>query len=92
MNTNKLLFDNQRQTLSFVPTALYRNLHKEQIVLWNKESYVKRIETNFNSEQKEKFRSGSLKVEIGIDHKEYSHTTKLTDLTQKSLFPICMDL
>ena len=50
-----------------------------------KASSVQFVHFKFNSEQKEKFRSGSLKVEIGIDHKEYSHTTKLTDVTIKSL-------
>ena len=38
-----------------------------------------------NDDQIEKFQSNSLQIELGIDHEEYSHTTKLTDLTQKSL-------
>ena len=50
-----------------------------------KASSVQFVHFKFNSEQKEKLRSGSLTVEIGIDHKEYSHTTKLTDVTIKSL-------
>ena len=50
-----------------------------------KASSVQFIHFKFTREQIEKFKSGSLKAEIGIDHKEYSHTTKLTDVTLKSL-------
>ena len=50
-----------------------------------KASSVQFIHFKFNEKQVEKFKSGSLNVEIGIDHKEYSHTTKLTDLNLKSL-------
>jgi hypothetical protein len=50
-----------------------------------KASSVQFIHFKFNEKQIEKFKSGSLNVEIGIDHKEYSHTTKLTDLNLKSL-------
>ena len=32
-----------------------------------------------------KLKSRSLDVQLGIDHKEYSHATKLTDITIKSL-------
>ena len=50
-----------------------------------KASSVQFIHFKFNEKQVEKFKSGSLNVEIGIDHKEYSHTTKLTEVTVKSL-------
>ena len=50
-----------------------------------KASSVQFIHFKFNDKQIEKFKSGSLNVEIGIDHKEYSHTTKLTELSLKSL-------
>jgi len=50
-----------------------------------KASSVQFIHFKFNNEQIEKFKSNSLNVEIGIDHKEYSHTTKLTDLSIQSL-------
>jgi len=50
-----------------------------------KASSVQFVHFRFNDKQIEKFRSGSFNVEIGIDHKEYSHTTKLTDLSLKSL-------
>ena len=50
-----------------------------------KASSVQFIHFKFKNEQIEKFKSGSLNVEIGIDHKEYSHTTKLTDMSLKSL-------
>ena len=50
-----------------------------------KASSVQFIHFKFNDKQIGKFKSGLLNVEIGIDHKEYSHTTKLTDITLKSL-------
>ena len=50
-----------------------------------KASSVQFIHFNFNDEQIEKFKSSSLNVEIGIDHNEYSHTTKLSEVTIKSL-------
>jgi len=50
-----------------------------------KASSVQFVHFKFNDKQIEKFKSGLLSVEIGIDHKEYSHTTKLTDLSLKSL-------
>ena len=50
-----------------------------------KASSVQFIHFKFNEKQVEKFKSGSLNVEIGIDHKEYSHSTKLTDICLKSL-------
>ncbi len=50
-----------------------------------KASSVQFIHFKFNNDQIEKFKSGSSNVEIGIDHKEYSHTTKLKDMTIKSL-------
>ena len=50
-----------------------------------KASSVQFIHFKFNDKQIEKFKLSSLNVEIGIDHKEYSHTTKLKDLSLKSL-------
>ena len=32
-----------------------------------------------------KFKSNSSLIEVGIDHNEYSHSTKLSDATVKSL-------
>jgi hypothetical protein len=50
-----------------------------------KASSVQFVHFKFNDKQIEKFKSSLSKVEIGIDHEEYSHTTKLTDLSIKSL-------
>ena len=50
-----------------------------------KASSVQFVHFKFNHKQIEKFKSCSSDVEIGIDHKEYSHTTKLTNLNLKSL-------
>ena len=38
-----------------------------------------------NDEQIEKFKSDGVEVEIGINHKEYSHTTKLSSANLSSL-------
>ena len=50
-----------------------------------KASSVQFIHFKFNNEQIEKFKSNSSLIEIGIDHSEYSHSTKLSDTTLKSL-------
>ena len=43
-----------------------------------KASSVQFIHFNFTDDQIEKFRSNSSEIELGIDHKEYSHSTKLS--------------
>ena len=50
-----------------------------------KASSVQFVHFKFNDEQIKKFKSVSLNVEIGIDHKEYTHTTMLSDINLKSL-------
>jgi hypothetical protein len=50
-----------------------------------KASSVQFIHFKLSDDQITKFKLCSQDVEIGIDHKEYSHTTKLTNLTMKSL-------
>ena len=50
-----------------------------------KASSVQFIHFKLNDDQINKFKSGSLNIELGIDHKEYSHTTKLTEDNIKSL-------
>ncbi len=50
-----------------------------------KASSVQFIHFKFNDEQIQKFKSNASSIEIGIDHKEYSHLTKLNDATIKSL-------
>ena len=43
-----------------------------------KASSVQFIHFNFTDEQIEKFKSSDVNIELGMDHKEYSHTTKLS--------------
>ena len=43
-----------------------------------KASSVQFIHFNFTDEQIEKFKSNDVDIELGMDHKEYSHTTKLS--------------
>ena len=50
-----------------------------------KASSVQFIHFKFNDEQIKKFKSNSSLIEVGIDHDEYSHSTKLNDATVKSL-------
>tara|TARA_B100001059_G_C17570844_1_gene444872 strand:- start:136 stop:735 length:600 start_codon:yes stop_codon:yes gene_type:complete len=50
-----------------------------------KASSVQFIHFKLSEQQIEKFKSLSSQIEIGINHKEYSHTTKLSEVTIKSL-------
>ena len=50
-----------------------------------KASSVQFIHFKFNDEQIKKFKSNLSLIEVGIDHDEYSHSTKLNDATVKSL-------
>ena len=43
-----------------------------------KASSVQFIHFNFTDEQIEKFKSNDVNIELGMNHKEYSHTTKLS--------------
>ena len=43
-----------------------------------KASSVQFIHFNFTDEQIHKFKSSDVNIELGMDHKEYSHTTKLS--------------
>ena len=50
-----------------------------------KASSVQFIHFKLNEDQINKFKSGNLDIELGIDHKDYAHTTKLTEENVKSL-------
>ena len=50
-----------------------------------KASSVQFIHFKLNDDQITKFKSGNTSIELGIDHNEYSHTTKLTEDNVKSL-------
>jgi hypothetical protein len=50
-----------------------------------KASSVQFIHFTFNDEQIQNFKSNGAEVKIGIDHKEYSHTTKLNTENLNSL-------
>ena len=50
-----------------------------------KASSVQFIHFRFNDEQINKIKLGNVSIELGIDHKEYAHTTKLTEDNVKSL-------
>ena len=50
-----------------------------------KASSVQFIHFNFNDDQIEKFKTINSEIELGIDHKEYSHSTKLSQENISSL-------
>ena len=50
-----------------------------------KASSVQFIHFKFSDEQIQKFKSDGAEVKIGIDHKDYSHTTKLSSANLSSL-------
>ena len=50
-----------------------------------KASSVQFIHFNFTDDQIEKFKSNSSEIELGIDHEEYSHSTKLSKENISSL-------
>tara|TARA_B100001741_G_C16275323_1_gene469671 strand:- start:50 stop:643 length:594 start_codon:yes stop_codon:yes gene_type:complete len=50
-----------------------------------KASSVQFIHFKFNDNQINNFKLNPMKIEIGIDHDEYSHSTKLNEATVKSL-------
>ena len=50
-----------------------------------KASSVQFVHFKFNDLQIEKFKSGISKIEVGIDHTEYSHSTTLNETSVKSL-------
>jgi len=50
-----------------------------------KASSVQFIHFKFNEDQINKFKSADVSIELGIDHKEYAHTTKLNENNIKSL-------
>ena len=50
-----------------------------------KASSVQFIHFKLNDNQIDKFKSGSLNIELGIEHKEYAHSTKLTQENIQSL-------
>ena len=50
-----------------------------------KASSVQFIHFNFTDDQIEKFQSNNPEIELGIDHKEYSHSTKLSKENISSL-------
>ena len=50
-----------------------------------KASSVQFIHFLFSNDQIEKFKNNKNDIFLGIDHKEYSHTTKLKEETIKSL-------
>ena len=50
-----------------------------------KASSVQFIHFEFDQNQISKFKGNNVSIELGIDHKEYSHSTKLSDNTIKAL-------
>ena len=77
---NKIFMRIDNQEIKAVPEVDVDRTSAE-----GKASSVQFIHFKFNDDQINKFKSGNTNIELGIDHKEYAHTTKLTDDNVKSL-------
>jgi len=77
---NKIFMNIDKETIIAVPENDVDRTSTE-----GKASSVQFIHFKFNEDQIKKFKSGSANIELGIDHKEYSHNTKLTENNIKSL-------
>jgi hypothetical protein len=77
---NKIFMRIDNQEIKAVPEADVDRTSAE-----GKASSVQFIHFKFNDDQINKFKLGDISIELGIDHKEYSHTTKLTEENIKSL-------
>ena len=77
---NKIFMRIDNQEIIAVPEADVDRTSAE-----GKASSVQFIHFKFNDDQINKFKLGDISIELGIDHKEYSHTTKLTEENIKSL-------
>ena len=76
----KIFMKIDNEEVKAVPEADVDRTSKE-----GKASSVQFIHFKFNDDQINKFKSRNISIELGIDHKEYSHTTKLTEENVKSL-------
>ena len=77
---NKIFMRIDNQEIKAVPEVDVDRTSAE-----GKASSVQFIHFKFNDDQINKFKLGDISIELGIDHKEYSHTTKLTEENIKSL-------
>ena len=71
--TATLMFEIDNEKIKAVPEKDVDRTSTE-----GKASSVQFIHFNFTDDQIEKFNSNSSEIELGIDHKEYSHSTKLS--------------
>ena len=77
---NKIFMRIDNQEIKAVPEVDVDRTSAE-----GKASSVQFIHFKFNDDQINKFKLGDISIELGIDHEEYSHTTKLTEENIKSL-------
>ena len=66
-----------------VKTAPEADMHRTSVE--GKASSVQFVHFKINDEQINKFKLGNTSIELGINHKEYDHTTKLNEDNVKSL-------
>ena len=76
----KIFMKIDNETVNAVPESDVDRTSSE-----GKASSVQFIHFKFNDDQITKFKSITTNIELGIDHKEYAHTTKLTEENIKSL-------
>jgi|TARA_B100001094_G_scaffold319821_1_gene365143 hypothetical protein len=77
---NKIFMKIDKETITAVPEQDVDRTSDD-----GKASSVQFIHFKLNNDQILKFKSGSKNIELGIDHKEYSHSTKMTPDNIKSL-------
>ena len=57
----------------------------ERTSAYGKASSVQFVHFSFTNEQIKKFKNNNIEAIIGIDHKEYSHFTKIPEVTRVTL-------
>ena len=51
----------------------------------NNQEQIEKLNFKFSDDQVSKFKDQNTSIEVGIDHKEYSHTTKFSEDNIKAL-------
>ena len=77
---NKIFIKIGNETVKAIPEA-----DVDRTTADGKASSVQFIHFKLTDEQIQKFKSSSVVVELGVDHNEYSHTTKLSENNIRSL-------
>ena len=72
------MYHKQKESRCFRASADKAHICEEHVKRFRKSGQFYNISLNFTDEQIQKFKSNDIDVELGMDHKEYSRTTKLS--------------